>query len=379
MTALLLQLGLCAALIALAGYQLCLNAERLAARHGWGRGWVGLALLATVTSLPELASGLSAVTWVGAPDLAVGHALGACLMNLLFLALVDLLQRNPPLYAGAATTHALSAAFGGVMLACVALSLWLGAQAPALLHLGLYSPLLLLLYLAALRSSGADSPPAVVASNEHAALRFALSALVVLAAGSWLPSLAERLADLAGWRQGLVGTLLMALITTLPEMAVTLAALRLRALDLALGNLLGSNLFNLLILALDDLAYAAGPLLQVAAPSHLGTVLTALLMNALVLLGLLLKPRARVLRLVSWVSVGLVAVFGLNAALLYLPLRSEGGRESGVAERAVQSAAIKAQDAAVARATASTRNAECGALGVQSGHERFPLRLSGAG
>ena len=202
------------------------------------------------------------------------------------------------------------------MLACVALSLGLGAQAPALLHLGLYSPLLLLLYLAALRSSGADSPPAGVASAEHAALRFALSALVVLAAGSWLPSLAERLADLAGWRQGLVGTLLMALITTLPEMAVTLAALRLRALDLALGNLLGSNLFNLLILALDDLAYAAGPLLQVAAPSHLGTVLTALLMNALVLLGLLLKPRARVLRLVSWVSVGLVAVFGLNAALL---------------------------------------------------------------
>jgi len=167
----------------------------------------------------------------------------------------------------------------------------------------------------------------------------------------------------------------MALITTLPEMAVTLAALRLRALDLALGNLLGSNLFNLLILALDDLAYAAGPLLQVAAPSHLGTVLTALLMNALVLLGLLLKPRARVLRLVSWVSVGLVAVFGLNAALLYLPLRSEGGKESSGAERTIQSAAIKAQNAAVAQATASTRNAECGALGGRAELNAF---LSGS-
>ena len=78
MTGALLQFGLCALLIARAGWTLSHSADRLAAIHGWGRGWVGLALLGTVTSLPELASGISAVAVVGAPNLAVGNALGAC-------------------------------------------------------------------------------------------------------------------------------------------------------------------------------------------------------------------------------------------------------------------------------------------------------------
>lgn len=58
-----------------------------------------------------------------------------------------------------------------------------------------------------------------------------------------------------------VGTLFMALVTTMPEMAVTLSPLHLRALDMAIGNLLGSNLFNVFILAIDDLFYLRGPLL----------------------------------------------------------------------------------------------------------------------
>jgi cation:H+ antiporter len=74
---LLLQFALCAVLIARAGYVLSRSADALAQAYGWGRGWVGLALLATVTSLPELASGISAVALVDAPNLAVGNALGA--------------------------------------------------------------------------------------------------------------------------------------------------------------------------------------------------------------------------------------------------------------------------------------------------------------
>lgn len=88
-----LQFAVCAVLIARAGYVLSRSANFLADAHGWGRGWVGLALLATVTSLPELASGISAVTFVDAPNLAVGNALGACVVNLLFLVVVDALQR----------------------------------------------------------------------------------------------------------------------------------------------------------------------------------------------------------------------------------------------------------------------------------------------
>ena len=147
-----LQFLLCAAVIMVAGVTLSRSADRLAELHGWGRGWVGLALLATVTSLPELASGISAVTTVQAPDLAVGNALGACVVNLGFLAVVDLLHRQAPMYRQAGSTHLLSAGFGVLMLALVAVSQALGERVPVLWHAGLNSPVLLLLYLLALRS-----------------------------------------------------------------------------------------------------------------------------------------------------------------------------------------------------------------------------------
>jgi cation:H+ antiporter len=150
LTWLLVQFAGCALLIARSGYVLSRSADALAGAHGWGRGWVGMALLSTVTSLPELTSGISAVAFVDAPNLAVGNALGACVINLLFLVVVDALQRHQPMYAEASSTHLLSAGFGVVMLGFVALSLLTGDRAPAVLHLGVYSPMLLALYLLAL-------------------------------------------------------------------------------------------------------------------------------------------------------------------------------------------------------------------------------------
>lgn len=319
-----LQFMLCAALIARAGYVLTESADRIARATGLTAGWMGLALLATVTSLPELASGISAVAWVDAPNLAVGNVLGACVFNLLFLAVVDLLQRRQPMYQRAGASHLLAAAFGVVMLAFVAMSLVFGARAPALFNVGLYSPLLLVLYLVALKSVFAHEhaqPATAVApggSLRRDVIRMAIAAGVVLAAGSWLPNLADALAREMGWSRSFVGTLFMALVTTLPEMAVTLSALRIGALDMAIGNLLGSNLFNLAILAVDDLFYTRGPLLADAAPVHVGSAAAAALMTGLVMIGLVMRPQGRVLRVSSWISVGLVAAYGLNAAFVFL-------------------------------------------------------------
>ena len=326
---LVLQLTLCAALIGVAGTALCRSADRIARATGLTGGWVGLALLATVTSLPELAAGIAAVTTVRAPNLAVGNALGACVFNLVFLVAIDGLQRRAPMYRHASATHLLSAAFGVVMLGFVAMSLLLARHAPSVLHLGVYSPALLALYLLALRSvfrhERAQATARSVEEDDGAAgtvgaewRRFALAAAVVLAAGMWLPAIADRLAGAMGWSRSFVGTLFMALVTTLPEMAVTLAALRMGALDMAIGNLLGSNLFNVVILAVDDLFYLPGPLLSDAAPVHAGTAVAGVVMTGLVMVGIVMRPRGRGVRLMSWVSVGLLAVYLLNAALVFL-------------------------------------------------------------
>lgn len=323
---LLLQFLLCAALICIAGFVLSRSADRLAQVYGWGRGWMGVALLATLTSLPELASGISAVAIIDSPNLAVGNALGACVVNLAFLVVVDLLQRRQPMYQEAGATHLLSAGFGVIMLGLVAMSLVTGRSAPFLLHVGFYSPVLLALYLLALKcmfrqEQGGGTPgsgPAAKVEVRRQWGRFGAAALVVLGAGSWLPRVAEHLSQAFGLSRSFVGTVFMALATTLPEMAVTVAALRLGALDMAIGNLLGSNLFNVAILALDDIAYTRGPLLADVASVHAASAATALVMTGLVIVGLVMRPRGRVLRVASWVSVGLAAAYAVNAALHYL-------------------------------------------------------------
>jgi cation:H+ antiporter len=99
---------------------------------------------------------------------------------------------------------------------------------------------------------------------------------------------------------------------------VTLSALRLRALDMAIGNLLGSNLFNVTILAIDDLFYTRGPLLADASPVHGGTAIAAVVMSGLVMIGLVMRPQGRELRVLSWVSAGLLATYLFNAALVFL-------------------------------------------------------------
>jgi len=322
LTALLLQLLVCALVIGLAGQRLCVSGERLAALLGLSGGWIGLALLATVTSLPELAAGISAVTWVGAPNLAVGNALGACVFNLLFLAVIELLQPEP-LYRRAAASHLLAAAFGVLMLGLLLLGLALGSRLPALFDIGWTSPLLLALYLLALRGLFQQERATPVVDRGEGRLgsellRFGLAALAVLAAGFWLPGVADGLAAQLGWNRSFAGTLAMALLTTLPELAVTLAALRLGQLDMAVGNLLGSSLFNLVVIAVDDLAYRGGALLAAVSPLHAVSAAVALMMTALVMIGLILRPAGLFAHRLSWIGIALIATYLANALFVFL-------------------------------------------------------------
>lgn len=312
----------CAVVIMVAGTQLSRAGDEIARLTGLGGTWVGIVLLATVTSLPELVTGLTAVTVARAPDVAAGDVLGSCVFNLAMIALLDLLQRPASIYSLAGRGHIIGIAFGALMLSLVGGGLLVGRTLDmALLHVSGITPLLLVLYLFAVytifgfeRSQRAVHQPAArdPASLRRAVLRYAIAAAVVVGAAIALPFLAVGIARTMGWSQGFVGTSMVALATSLPELTVTVAAWRLKAVDLAIGNLAGSNLFNLAILALDDLAYLPGPLLADVAPTHAFSAFAAIGMGAAVIVALMAPPRARLLNLVSWTSALLVLLFFVN-------------------------------------------------------------------
>jgi len=319
-------------LIAVAGSFLARYGDIIAEKTGMGGTWIGLALIATVTSLPELITGVSAVRLAHVPDIAIGDALGSCVFNLLIIVVLDFLYRHESLYLRVSHGHIISAGFGIILLGVVALHITLSGSDINLSigHVGYYVPAIVLLYAVAMRTvfryemRALQQAPTEVPQRypdialSTAVLRYLLAAAVVVLAGVWLPFSAGKLAIAMGWQQSFVGTLLVAAATSMPEVAVTIAAMRIAALDLAVSNLFGSNLFNVLIVAIDDVLYTKGPILYDVSPVHGVTALSAMIMSGVAIVALLYKPATRLFNTIGWTSLFLLSVYLFNLYFLYL-------------------------------------------------------------
>lgn len=321
----------CTAVIVYSGTRLARYGDIIAEKTGLGRAWIGLTLMATVTSLPELVTGISSVTYAGVPDIAVGDVLGSCVFNMLILALLDTAHRPQPLSARAHHGHILSAGFGILLLGIVTLSLLLGGRIPPMGWLGLYTPLVIGVYLIAMRLIYFYEKRQVSAfikeiavelqydkiTTKAAIVHFSIHAIVVVISAIFLPKIGEALAETTGLGQTFVGNIFVAVATSLPEVVVSIAAVKMGALNLAVGNLLGSNIFNILILGIDDLFFIKGPLLSFVNPNHAIPGLSAIVMTAVAIIGLAYRAEKKKLFL-AWDSAGMILIVVINLILLYM-------------------------------------------------------------
>ena len=327
-----LSFAMCVALIGIAGVKLSRNADVIAEKTGFGGTWVGLIMLASVTSLPELATGITSVTTAGVPDIAVGDVFGSCVFNVLIIVVLDLMSQEGSVFFRASQGHMLSGAFGVMLLGVAGIGLSLAATGVqwSVGHVGVYSIVILVLYAVAIRTvflyerrNTAESAAEVAERYPDITLRraaagYALAALVVVSTGIMLPFVAAELARQMGWTQSFVGTLFVAFATSLPEIVTTIAAFHIGALDMAISNLFGSNLFNVAILAVDDLFYLPGPLLGDVAPAHGISALSAMVMTGAAIAAIAYRARARLFDTIGWTSIALVALYLLNGYALFV-------------------------------------------------------------
>jgi cation:H+ antiporter len=325
-----LQFAAVALVIVFAGMRLARYGDVLGEKTGLGRSWIGVVLLAGTTSLPELFTGFGATALAPLPDIAIGDVLGSCMFNLLILSLMDAVQPEP-LGAHAHQGHTLSIGFGLLLLGIAALGLAAQPYLPVVAWVSIHSMALPPLYLLAMRviftherqrrlretAEVAEDLRYGGTSLREALVHYTLAAVAVIGAALWLPRLGAALAEQTGLGEAFVGSLLIAVTTSLPEVVVSLTAVRIGAVDLGIGNVLGSNLFNLLILGLDDLFYSAGPLMADARPSHTVTVLAVMMMNGLFLVGLSQKALTKRF-VVTWDTAAIAGVYATAVVLTYL-------------------------------------------------------------
>jgi cation:H+ antiporter len=325
-----LQFAACTVVILFAGKALSRYGDIIAEKTGMGRTWVGVILVASVTSLPELITGISSVAVFGVPDIAAGDVLGSCMFNVLILALVDLLSRSEPLSARAHQGQTLTAGFGIVLLAMVGTSIAAGTRMPSVGWIGSYSLVFLATYLFAVRTvffyerrrigefigEKAESAGYEQVSSRRAFALYSSNAALIIAAATYLPHLGDEIAQMTGLGDSFVGSLFIALSTSLPELVVSVSALRLGAVDMVYGNIFGSNLFNIGILAVDDILYTKGPLLSQVSGSHALTADAAVAMTAIAVLGLTYRTGKKKL-FIGWDSLAIILIHVSATFLLY--------------------------------------------------------------
>lgn len=298
-----------AALVVVAGIKLSMYGDALGDRTGLGNGLVGLIFLAGVTSLPELVvsltSVLKAATLADGADLATGNMLGSNVFNLLILAFMALFftKRFKPLEMK--TSHNDSAIYGLIMLGIFSISYYWAPRGSVVIP-GLDCSVLVLVlplfYIGVLvrehkqHKDGDDDEEAehlpeedklahMPASRFYSILLFLCG--LIIGGGVILSILGTRMAlppeqGGFGLEASLIGTIFLAISTSLPELVISFASIRLGFLDMAVGNVLGSNMFNLLIIFVADVAMRKASLLENASSKHWTSVV---LIFALTLIG----------------------------------------------------------------------------------------------
>ena len=271
------------------GFNLAKYGDLLALKTGWGRFWVGTLLVAIGTSLPELATVISAVR-LDSPDLATGNVLGANMVNMFTMAFVAILFGGRQFFnrvapeQGYLAALAISLTFLVVIMSSIDDSVHFARIGPG-------AVVIFLLYLGGMRMvyllrpttpfTSVEPDPAPSLTLRRTWMLFGLASLGVIAAAPVLAWSANEIADITGVSEGFMGLVAVAVVTTLPEATVTVAAVRMGAVDLAVGDLYGSCAFNMFILTLADPFYRDGPLLSTLDEAQVAAGLFAVLLMSL--------------------------------------------------------------------------------------------------
>jgi len=296
-----LQFLFSASVLVFAAVKLAEYGDVVAVRTRLSGMFIGTLLLAGATSLPELLSSINALA-VDQPNLAAGSMFGSSMFNMFMLALLDLLNQRARILRQVAMNHAITASLANLLMGLAVFFLianidyqvgWIGVD----------SILIMLAYAGGVRliqQQGGKPPTHIsgevdqkIPSLRRALIGFGAAALVLVVVTPYLVRSATQIAEITGLSAGFIGASLVAITTSLPELVATIAAVRIGAFDLAIGNLFGSNLFNMFALGFTDVFYLKGRFLSTIDPLFALVGLLGLILTSMALIGNIARVERR--------------------------------------------------------------------------------------
>lgn len=320
---------LCSAAIVFAGIKLSFYGDRIANLTGLGKAWIGLIMMASITSLPELITGISSVAIVNAPNLAAGDVFGSCVFNLFILSILDVLLKKP-ISSIVRSTHVFAGACGIILITLCGLAIILAPELPVIGWISIMTPVIFGVYFITIwlifkfenknyrKTENEKFVKTHSADLQRTIMLYSFYASIVVAAALFLPYFGNYLAEQSGMGNTFFGTLFLAMSTSLPELVVCISAIRIGSVDMAVGNLFGSNIFNIFILGIDDVFYRGGSIFREIHPVHLISILVVIIMTAVAAIGLLFKAERKRFILAADSFIILLLYAGLMTLLFIL-------------------------------------------------------------
>lgn len=322
-----LQFFFSAAVVVMAANYLAKNGDIIAVRTKLGGLFVGTIFLAAATSLPEMLASINAFQ-AGFPNLAAGNFFGSNMVNMVLLAIIDLMFFQVPLMRRIAINHSLTAGLT-ILLMLIAVTSMVADLGFKIGWVGVDSVIIIAAYFVGLRviQQGSRGTPTAVApdiapgpnfpSLKRGLIGFVVSAMVLVAVVPLLVDASTGIAEITGLGTGFVGTALLSIVTSLPELIAALAAMRINAFDMAVGNLFGSSVFNMFALGIADFLYFDGAFLHVIDQNFVLVGLLGLVLTAMALLGTLARVERRFL-FIELDSAVILIVYLLGMFLLFV-------------------------------------------------------------
>ena len=294
---------LSAALIVVSAMQLAKYGDVIAARTKLGGMFIGVLLLAGATSLPELLTSINSIQ-MGSPELSAGNFFGSSAFNMFILAILDVLGRDQRILRTSQGKHLVSGGFAVFICTLVLFALvanpifdkigfsigWVGIE--SIIIMAFY-----VLAIYKIQQSEQDNVSTEMTEEELSEipslkvglLGFAAAAIVLGIVTPFMVRASEQISEITGLGTSFVGSTLVALVTSLPEMVTSISAISIGAADMALGNLFGSNMFNMFGIGIADLFYTKGRFLATVDDSFIVVGMLGVLMTAFGLLGNIVK------------------------------------------------------------------------------------------
>ncbi len=312
--------------------------------------WIGMLLLAFVTSLPEAVNSIGAVLIDGALDLGVGNLAGSNMFNIIIIVIMDLSQGSGPILLMVANSQIFIAAGGMLIMGLVGCAiarhipvagiptpgLWIGIAFSVAIFVGFLVVNWLLVSGKEEESDPANVPSTNQPINKSTApilpsqtlkntiLIFVITSVSVVFSALWLLRICDTMAirpitlgsNTFTLGHSFVGSFLLALATSLPELFVSLGALKLGRVNMSIANIFGSNIMNMSFIPIMHLVSRQANFYSVINPATLVMLFAAIIMSTLFIVGLMAKGKRSFLFL-GWETITILAVYLVAAIMVF--------------------------------------------------------------